>query len=129
HEETEKNKFFLLLIFIKLPVILVLIVSWIFPYSIWGTRHLIIVFAPMVILAAILIEKINFKTLKISFITLLTLLFGTSFVLQLNRSQSKYIWCGWENLAQNIEAGQQQKIYVFEDLVTYHYCFAIMDNE
>src|SRR5215204_942812 len=55
----EKQNLILLVIFTKLPVLLVVIASWILPYSIWGTRHVIFVFVPFAILTATALTKIK----------------------------------------------------------------------
>jgi len=127
--ETEKRDFYLLLIFIKLPVLLALAASWMLPYSIWGTRHLIIVFAPMAILTAIFINKINIQSLKTALISLIFLLFAVAFVIQVKSRQTVFIWCAWENLAQNINPNEARKIYVFEDLSAYLVWFALRESD
>ncbi len=58
------------------------------------------------------------------------LLFGAAFLLQLTRDYPKYIWCAWENLAQNLNESTFNKnefikIYTFEDLVAYHFWYAL----
>lgn len=128
-DELEKRNFILLLILIKLPILLVLAASWILPYSIWGTRHLIIVFAPMAIYTAIVLSGITIRPLKIVLILLIFVLSGVAFAVQLRTPQPKFIWCGWENLAQNIEKDKPQKVYVFEDLVAYHFWFALRESD
>lgn len=128
-DEIEKRNFILLLILIKLPLLLAFAASWILPYSIWGTRHLIIVFAPMAIFTAMVLSAIEIKPLKIILISLILLLSGIAFVIQVRTAQPNFIWCGWENLAHNIDAGKPQKIYVFEDLVAYHFWFALRESE
>lgn len=128
-DEIEKRNFYLLLIFIKAPVLLALAASWLLPYSIWGTRHLIIVFAPAAILTAIFINKINVGSLKIALISLIFLLSAVAFAIQIKNRQTVFIWCAWENLVQNIDAGEAQKIYAFEDLSAYLVWFALRENE
>lgn len=123
--EIEKQDFYLLGIFTAVPILLAFIASWLLPHSIWGTRHLIIVFAPLAILLAILINKINIRILKIFFDSMLCVLCAVAFMFQLGIRQSQFIWCGWEVLAQKIDSGKPQKIYVFEDLVAYHFWFAL----
>lgn len=127
--ETEKRDFLLLLIFIKLPVLLAFAASWLLPYSIWGTRHLIIVFAPLSILLAIFINKISLQWAKTGFVSLIFLFFAVAFVIQFQTQQTKFIWCGWENLAQNIDAREPQKIYTFEDLSAYLVWFALRESD
>ena len=128
-DETEKRNFILLLIFIKLPILLAFAASWIFPYSVWGTRHLIIVFAPLAILIAALLDGIEIKSLKISLVSLLLLLFGVAFVLQIRTPEPRFIWCAWEDLAQDLDKNQTNKIYVFEDLTAYHFWFAMRESD
>lgn len=132
----EKRNFSLLAIFSFTPILLAFAASWIFPYSIWGTRHLIIVFAPFAILTAISISKIKIREFKIGCIAAIWLLFCSAFVLQATRQKPKYIWCAWENLANNLydstlhrEDAVNIKIYVFEDLVAYHFWFALRDSD
>ena len=149
----EKRNFSLLLIFTFAPILSAFIASWILPYSIWGTRHLIIAFAPFGILLAIAFSKIlterrhpdddssqkiiSVPTLKTTFLLIIFLLFGAAFLLQATRAKPKYIWCAWGNLAssllqtnndlQQTNSGEPTKIYVFEDLVAYHFWFALRD--
>ena len=105
--------------------------SWILPYSIWGTRHLIIVFAPLAILLAITFSKIKIQQLKFAAIGFIFLLIGAAFALQATRAEPKYIWCAWENLAADLRQTNtpQTKIYVFEDLIAYHFWFALRDSD
>ncbi len=131
----EKRNALLLLIFIFTPLLSAFTASWILPYSIWGTRHLIMVFAPFSILLAVAFSKIKFRKLKIAGIATVFLLFGAAFLLQATRPKPNYIWCAWENLAlslpqtnsdfQQINSNAPVKIYVFEDLVAYHFWFAL----
>ncbi len=133
-DEQKKQTSYLLIYFVFTPVLLAFVLSWILPYSIWGTRHLIIVFAPLAILAAFLFSKSGTKTpLQALSLGLIFLLFGAAFALQLTRKEPKYIWCAWENLAQNLDKSKfnqngTTKIYTFEDLVAYHFWFALKIN-
>lgn len=133
---SEKRNFFLILIFFLTPLALAFTASWILPYSVWGTRHLIIAFAPFVILLANAFSKINFRELKFASIGLICIIFTAAFVFQTTRETPKYIWCAWENLANNLYASTLHgedaaniKIYVFEDLVAYHFWFALRDSD
>lgn len=126
-EENQKAK--LILIFVMTPVLLAFIVSWIFPYSIWGTRHLIIVFAPFAILLAGAFSKINVSWLRIAALATIFLLFFGAFILQVRQPQPNYIWCAWENLATDLRSEREARVYVFEDLIAYHFWFAERDWE
>lgn len=132
----EKRNFFLLLIFLFTPILIAFAVSWLLPYSIWGTRHLIIAFAPFAILLAIAFSKIKFRQLRTASLSFVFLLFAAAFVLQATRGEPKYIWCAWENLANNLydstvhgENADDIRVYVFEDLVAYHFWFALRDSD
>ncbi len=132
--EIEKRNFLLLVIFLLAPILIAFAGSWILPYSIWGTRHLIIAFAPFVILSAIAFSNIKFWQLKAASLILIFLLFSAAFLLQATRREPKYIWCAWENLAESLRQTPQNvseptKIYVFEDLVAYHFWFALRDSD
>ncbi len=125
-----KRNFLLLLIFAFTPILLAFFVSWILPYSVWGTRHLIIAFAPFAILSAIAFSKIKFRQLKLASLTVICILFGAALLLQATREKPRYIWCAWENLASGLPQSQNAptKIYTFEDLVAYHFWFALRDS-
>ena len=127
--ETEKRNFYLLSIFFLTPILSAFLASWISPYSVWGTRHLLFVFAPFVILTATAFSKIRFPALKYAAFTTLFFLFGAAFLWQATRAEPRYIWCAWENLAQSLDGSQPAKIYVFEDLVAYHFWFARRDSD
>lgn len=127
-DEADKRVFYLLSIFTAVPILSAFAVSWLLPVSVWGSRHLIIVFVPMLILAAKFLTEIKIRSIKIIFLSLIFLIFGTAFVLQLRTEQPKFIWCAWEDLAGNIDASQPQKIYVFEDLTAYHFWFAMREK-
>jgi uncharacterized membrane protein len=127
--EAEKRNFYLLLIFAFIPIFLAFLVSWIAPYSVWGTRHLIITFVPAAILTAKFLFAIKIQPLKIGFISLTVLFIAIAFAIQLKTAQMKYIWCAWEDLAGNLNLSEPQKIYVFEDLTAYHFWFALRDSD
>lgn len=134
----EKRNFFLLSIFFLTPILLAFIASWVLPYSIWGTRHLIIAFAPFLILLADAIAKIKIRQLKIAALATVFLLFAAAFLFNTTRAKPNYIWCAWENLAVDLPETNDRKqisddnlptkIYVFEDLVAYHFWFALRDS-
>jgi len=107
------------------PVVLLFVASWIFPYSIWGSRHLIVVFPLFSILFASSVAALKIDWLRTSTITLVLLFIGYGFVLQIQRPVQPQVWCSWEQLAPRIEQnGQPQKLYVFEDLIAYQFWFA-----
>jgi uncharacterized membrane protein len=134
--KVERKNFLLLLIFLLTPISLAFIASWILPYSVWGTRHLIIAFAPFVILLATVFSKIKLQKLKIASLSIIFLLSGAAFLLQATRSEPKYIWCAWENLAHYLydftlhgEDADNIYLYTYEDLIAYHFWFALRDSD
>ena len=118
----------MLTILIALPILLALAASFITPYSIWGTRHLIIVFPPILMLIGMFFDSIKEQFTKIALLSAAFLIFLIAFVIELRRPPQIFVWCGWENLAQQVETGQPAKIYVFEDLIAYHFWFAERKN-
>jgi uncharacterized membrane protein len=126
--ETGKVNFWMLAIFIATPVFLAFVLSWILPVSIWGTRHLIMVFAPALVLTGAFFERIKPEILRIVFVSVLLFLFALAFIAELRRPPQDFIWCAWEDLAGAVEPDQPQKIYVFEDLVAYHFWFAVKNE-
>lgn len=120
-----RNAYFLPAFF-KLPVIAVFIVSWLLPYSIWGTRHLIIVFAPFMIWLSTAISEIPLKWLRTVAVTLIVLFSGYAFVLQSSREVTQHSWCAWGPLAIDAATALPEidPIYTVEDLVAYHLWFA-----
>jgi len=130
----EKRSVFLLLIFVLAPVILAFSASWTLPVSVWGTRHLIVVFAPFLILAAIVVERISILYLKLAVLALIFWLTGIAFLIQIQRGTTPTILCAWENLAGDLErsepiSGERTKVFVFEDLAAYDFWFALRGSE
>lgn len=131
-EETEKKRTILLIIFLKTPVLLALIASWILPVSIWGTRHLIIIFPLLAIFSGLSLEKIKIRELKITFISIVFLFISLAFVIQVFRGNQRLVWCAWEDLAHDLEQNKQTeniKLYVFEDLIAYHIWSALQNKQ
>ena len=127
-EDFRRQNLIMLAVFVALPVLLALAASLVTPYSIWGTRHLIIVFPPALLLVGIFFDEIEIQNLKIGLFAAALLLFVAAFILESRRPPQTFIWCAWENLAENIDKNQPAKIYVFEDLVAYHFWFAERNN-
>lgn len=128
-DEKNKDRLFFLATFAAVPAILVFILSWLMPVSIWGSRHLIIMFAPVILLMSIFLTEIGPEFVRRGLIAGVFLLAATAFVLQLLTPQQRPIWCAWEGLAREWilapqDSSQPKKLYVFEDLIAYHYWFA-----
>jgi uncharacterized membrane protein len=125
----EKRGFWILAIFAGIPVITAFTASWLLPYSIWGTRHLIIVFAPAFIVIAFAVSKIPVSNLRLAAVTMIILLAGYGFILRAERPTPQYIWCAWEQLLNKVDVGTETHIYAAEDVIAYHLWFAARQNE
>ncbi len=128
----EQRSMYILVLFAAFPMLAAFAASWIMPHSIWGTRHLIIVFAPVLILSAVAITGLPRASVRIAAITLLVLFSGYGFALQALREPSSYIWCSWEKLAKDLiltphYSSEPKRLYVFEDLVAYHFWYVLRD--
>ena len=133
-KDGDKASLYVLAIFSAVPLVVAFIASWLLPVSIWGSRHLIIVFAPMMILAAIVITEIKWKTVRIAFLCATVLLIAIAFLIRVRTEQPAYVWCEWEKLATEwIKAPhlspEAKTLYVFEDLIGYHFWFSVRHLE
>lgn len=124
----EAKKLRILLVLFGVPLAIALVASWVLPYSVWGARHLVIVFVPSILLIAYAIDKTSkFKFFAAAIFAGLSIV---AFGIQMSRGPATYIWCGWETLAQDVGASTEtDKVYVFEDLVAYHFWFALRNSE
>lgn len=127
-DDGDKQRVYFLSVFVLFPLVAAFLASWLSPYSVWGTRHLIIIYAPVAILLAYLLTRIPTAWLRTASITLLLLLSGYAFVLQAMRPSPRYVWCEWNNVANEIKDTKPTKIYTFENLVAYHLWFALRDS-
>ncbi len=122
-----------LILFSVLPLALALVASWVLPHSIWGTRHLIIVAVPYLLLAAIALDRLRPEWPRIAVLLLLgcwLFLAGTGMLLQRGDT---YIWCAWDQLSRQMIQHQHSpaeltKVYAFEELVAYHLWFALEES-
>lgn len=121
-----------LFLFSFLPIVIAFIASNITPYSFWGARHLIIVFVPFAILAAVAIQSLRPAFLKDTSVYLLIGLFVFALFGQTIRKVNPPIWCAWENLAQQLrqaETPKPAKVYASEELIAYHLWFALSQSD
>lgn len=128
-EVIEKQVADLLVLFVVFPIVAAFVGSWILPHSVWGTRHLIAIFAPLAILIAISLTKISAPRLRVAFSTIVVLFVVYAFALALQRSVPQTSWCAWQPFAVQAATEKPAKIYVFEDLIAYHFWFALEHKE
>lgn len=118
-----------LMLFCFAPVVLLFLASWLLPYSVWGTRHLIIASAPYAVLMSLALNRLQPFFLKTTALIVIGCwLFLSAVVFAFSRPQ-EFIWCSWESLAQQIDStsvsSTQLHVYAFEDLVAYHLWFTL----
>jgi uncharacterized membrane protein len=128
-DKVGRERTLFLAIFIAVPIVIVFVVSWMLPVSIWGSRHLLIVFVPMTVLAAIFLTEVRPAKVRYGFIAAAAVLVFAGFGMQIRTEPPRYIWCAWEPLATEWiltphNSSPPRHLYVFEDLVAYHYWFA-----
>lgn len=105
------------------PILGAFTASWLLPYSVWGSRHLIIVYAPMLILAAIFLSAIRSQNLRLFAASLIVLLTAAAFVLQVARPRSEYAWCVMDEVSRDAKGLGANELMVFEDLLAYQLWF------
>lgn len=123
-------RIYALSVFFLAPVILAFVLSWVSPYSVWGTRHLIIAAGPYAILAALAIRRLKPHWIRITVIAILGSWLLLSAAVFLFSHPPNFIWCSWEQLAQQMSAAESNssdlvQVYAYEDLVAYHLWFAL----
>jgi hypothetical protein len=126
----------LLAFFTLAPVALAFAASRVLPYSVWGTRHLIIVATPYALLCGAALARTRPAWLKSAALLLLSCWLLSVGALTLVRREGAYIWCAWGDLAAraardeaNDAEGTPVNVYAFEDLVAYHLWFALEGSE
>ncbi len=119
----ERRKAFFLIAIAGVPAVLAFVLSWILPYSIWGIRHLIVVFGPYFLLFGLLVSRVGDKRLRTAAILLVILFAGYGVYGYSNAKAEKQIWCAWEEFAL-FEKDKPTNLYLFEDLSAYHTWFA-----
>jgi hypothetical protein len=118
-----------LLGFAVVPGALALLLSWILPHSIWGTRHLIIAAVPYAIVAALALYRLRPSWARIACLALLGCWIFLNGTVVLLKRPTNFIWCNWEPLAQQMMKTEETRtaevqVYAYEDLVAYHLWFA-----
>lgn len=106
--------------------LIVLVLSLILPYSIWGSRHLLVLFGPFLAVIAIALSSSIWNHLKaiplatISSIALMAVVFGV-----LQPRETRHIWCAWEKFAVFLKErpNLNEPIYFVDDLAAYHFWY------
>jgi hypothetical protein len=132
--ERRRDAVVFLALFTLLPVALAFAASLVLPFSVWGTRHLIVAAGPYFMLAGVALARLRPLWLKSGALVLICCwYFFVGALLLATRGEGEYIWCAWDGLARSAlrdEAGTRAdarpvNLYAFEDLVAYHLWFAL----
>ena len=136
-----------LLVFTMLPVLLAFAASYALPQSVWGTRHLVVAYAPYALLAGLALARLRPLWWRGTALILLCCWLLVAGALTLVRRDAAPIWCAWEGLATSAArdgardpavvgvgavgggAPHASDVYAFEDLVAYHLWFALERGE
>lgn len=129
--DTRKDAFRLLLMFVAVPALIALVLSWIMPVSIWGTRHLIILFAPFAVISAFAVLSLPKGWMQTASVTLLVLFCGYGLVNGLTSPSTATPWCEWNSAAAKFseQRSNGEKLHVFEDLAAYHAWFSLKSTD
>ena len=119
-----KDRVGLLGILVFVPIVAAVFLSWVSPYSVWGVRHLIIIFAPSSIMFAIFLTEIEPAALRWPIIAAVGVLVIAAGVRYAGTTPPEQVWCGWEKSVASAYEVKDGTIYAFEDLAAYHLWFA-----
>jgi uncharacterized membrane protein len=125
HDAENKRNVYFLSVFAFLPLAIAFAASWVLPYSIWGTRHLLIVFVPVTVLIAYAFTSISPGWLRILLIAALVGYNGYGFAASAGRPFEMPGWCGFDVVAKQSQGIRPGPIYVFEDLGAYHIWYTL----
>lgn len=120
-DERVREVIFMLAVFGGVPVTAAFVVSWLSPYSIWGTRHLIMVFVPFLLIAAIIGVNLPGRTRRTALFASGVVLCLTGGVMTAVRETQQFAWC--EAGPMTREARPGTPILAVEDLIAYHLWF------
>lgn len=123
-DSDEKQTVQMLSFLVGIPLFIAFVVSWVSPLSIWGSRHLIIVFVPAMLLFATAVSSIRPNWLRIGSMTLIVLFSCAGFVSEWMSPKPEMPWCNWEKLVADVPANEPTTVYALEDLTAYHLWFA-----
>jgi uncharacterized membrane protein len=123
-DEENRDRILFVTILFATPLLLAFVLSWLLPVSIWGSRHLLIVFGPAVVLIAMVVAEGRSKKLVYGFTGAAAVLVIAAFVMFVRIERRDQIWCAWEQLGSELPITEPRTVYVFEDLVAYHLWFS-----
>lgn len=124
-----KERVFFLSTFAVIPIVSVFLLSWVLPVSLWGSRHLLIIFPSALLLVSICLTEIKPEILKYCVLGAVTVLAAAALVLHIWREQTRFTWCAWNDVATAFVSrpnpAADEKLYAFEELAAYHLWFSM----
>lgn len=121
-----------LMIFAFGPLAGAFVLSWILPYPVWGSRHLIICAVPYFILVAIAMLRVRPSWFRFGLCLILGGWLSLAAALSLFTRPPEFTWCSWSELVAQLspeDKSQTTVFYTFEDLVAYHLWFALSTQD
>ena len=118
----KSQRFFLLVSLAAVPAIVAFLLSWILPVSIWGTRHLILIFPAVAVLVGMIFGEYRKGRLTDILLGGAVVLIAAAFIVELLQKRETPIWCYWSGLTVTAENGPPT-LYVFEDVAAYQVWF------
>lgn len=131
-ESEHKERLLFLFILAAFPLLSVFALSWVLPVSIWGSRHLLIVFVPVILLFVIYLTELKSRLLQHIFLAAVALLSAAAFIVQFRTPPQNFSWCNWQSAYTeftNQRIAPDEKLYAFEDLAAYHLWFAARHSQ
>jgi len=107
-------------------VLLTFGLSLILPYSVWGSRHLLVLFGPFVAVIAIALTSDahgRYKLIPVAtFFSIVLMAVAVGF---LQPRENRHIWCAWEKFASYLDERPNQgaPVYFVDDLAAYHFWY------
>jgi uncharacterized membrane protein len=134
NKQDQKQGLWLLTMLVGVPLVLTFIASWVLPQSLWGTRHLIVVFPVAMLLIANAVWKLDSSAARTVVITALVFFSGVAIFQAFRRESPRYVWCAWNDVASEIAQVESSNdepvtVYAFENLVAYHLWFAFRQTD
>jgi hypothetical protein len=121
----DKNLLKVLVAVCVLPLAIAFVVSWVTPFSIWGNRHLTVIFVPYFLLAAMGLRQISPSIARSLCCAVLIGAFIPAGIATYTRGDIVYPWCSWQPLAAQVQDSDATTFYVFEDAVAYELWYAL----
>ena len=120
-QEPTRKTILTIAIFCGVPLAAAFAISWLSPYSIWGTRHLIIVFVPFFVAAVIAGSNVPGRKLRFALLGCCVFLCLAGGVMNNSREPQQFAWCAAGPITSDIAS--DMPIYAVEDLIAYHLWF------